>query len=123
MTTIRTKDLEDLLATARPLVVVALSPSWGRSIPGAVGLQFAGLGGDFMDAAQNRLRDKMRHLTGGDPNRPVVAVGWNAEAFEGHNLALRLAALGYRNVYWYRGGTEAWEVAGLPEADLDMQDW
>jgi len=26
-------------------------------------------------------------------------------------------------VYWFRGGREAWEVAGLPEADLAPQDW
>jgi rhodanese-related sulfurtransferase len=32
-------------------------------------------------------------------------------------------ALGYTNVLWYRGGREAWEVAGLPETELVMQDW
>jgi adenylate cyclase len=42
---------------------------------------------------------------------------------EPRNLALRIAALGYTNVYWYRGGREAWEVAGLPEAQVDIQDW
>jgi adenylate cyclase len=31
--------------------------------------------------------------------------------------------LGYPNVYWYRGGREAWEVAGLPETAVNMQDW
>ena len=65
----------------------------------------------------------MQQLTGGDRNVPVVTMGWNAERFQGRNLALRLAALGYTEVYWYRGGTEAWEVAGLPETDLVMQDW
>ena len=37
------------------------------------------------------------------------------------NLALRIAALGYTKVYWYRGGREAWEVAGLPEAAIEAQ--
>jgi hypothetical protein len=27
------------------------------------------------------------------------------------------------NVNWYRGGREAWEVAGLPETEVDVQDW
>jgi hypothetical protein len=49
---------------------------------------------------------------------PVVAVGWNSERFDGRNLALRLVALGYTHVYWYRGGREAWEVAGLPETEI-----
>jgi hypothetical protein len=34
-----------------------------------------------------------------------------------------VSPLGYTNVYWYRGGREAWEVAGLPETDLEVQDW
>lgn len=38
--------------------------------------------------------------------RPIVAVGCNSERFDGYNLALRLVALGYKNVYWYRGGRE-----------------
>jgi adenylate cyclase len=65
----------------------------------------------------------MRELTGSDLNHPIVAVGWNSERFDGRNLALRLAALGYRHVYWYRGGREAWEVNGLRETNLDVQQW
>ena len=48
---------------------------------------------------------------------------FNSERFDGRSLALRLVALGYENVYWCRGGREAWEVAGLPETQLDVQDW
>ena len=97
--------------------------SWNRSIPGAVGLQFAGLGGSFTDEAQDRLRRKMQTLTTGDLRKPIVTVGSNAEHFDGRNLALRLASLGYTNVYWYRGGREAWEANGLPETNLDIQPW
>ena len=93
------------------------------SIPGAVGLKFAGLGGSFTDESQDRLRSKLHGLTGGDLSRPIVAVGWNSERFDGRNLALRLVALGYKRVYWYRAGREAWEVAGLPETEVHPQDW
>ena len=86
-------------------------------------MKFAGLGGGFTDAAQDHLRGKMRELTSGDLDRPIVAVGWNSERFDGRNLALRLVALGYTQVYWYRGGREAWEVNGLPEGELDVQQW
>ena len=65
----------------------------------------------------------MQELTGGERIMPIVTVGFNAERYQGRNLALRLVALGYTEVYWYRGGREAWGVAGLPEADLVMQDW
>ena len=121
--TIRTTDLVPFLARARPLVVDTVLYSWNRSIPGAVGLQFTGLGGSFTDEAQDRLRNKMQELTGGDLRRPIIAVGSNSEHFDGRNLALRLASLGYTRVYWYRGGREAWEVNGLPETNIDVQQW
>jgi adenylate cyclase len=65
----------------------------------------------------------MQELTKGDRATPIVAAGFNSERFDGRNLALRLAALGYTQVYWYRGGREAWEVNGLPETTLYVQEW
>ena len=85
-----------MLEQQKPLVVDAMPLS--KSIQGAVGLMGEGIGGN-------------------------VPVGWNAERYQGRNLALRLVALGYPNVYWYRGGREAWKVAGLPETAVNMQDW
>ena len=98
--TIRTAEVVPFLADARPLVIDTTSNSWGRSIPGATGLKFSGLGGSFTDEAQERLQRKMAELTAGDLQKPIVAVGWNSERFDGRNLALRLVALGYTQVYW-----------------------
>jgi adenylate cyclase len=121
--TLRTTDFVLFLAESRPIIIDTMTYFWGQSIPGAVGLKYSGVGGSFSDAAQGRMGRKLRELTGGDSNRPIVAVGWNSERFDGRNLALRLVALGYPKVYWYRGGREAWEVEGLPETELVMQDW
>ena len=121
-TTIRTDDLVRLLAARNPLVIDSDDHS-SRSIAGAIGLRYVGDGGDLSDVAQERLAAKMRQLTHGDLAAPVVAVGWNAETFDGRNLALRLAALGFSEVYWYRGGREAWEVRALPETKLTVQEW
>ncbi|HTI79098.1 MAG TPA: winged helix-turn-helix domain-containing protein [Acetobacteraceae bacterium] len=124
VTTVRTYELQRLLTEKRLVIIDTLQYSyWGRSVTGAVGLKNAGWGGSLTDAMQNRLRSKMRELTDGDLNQPIVAVGWNSERFDGRNLALRLVALGYTQVYWYRGGREAWEVNGLPETELDVQPW
>jgi adenylate cyclase len=122
-TTIRTADLAKLIDDGKPLVLDALSYFSGRSLPGAVGLPNAGSGGTFDDHGQDSLRRKVQELTGGNLARPIVAVGWNSERFDGRNLALRLVALGYTNVYWYRGGREAWEANGLPETELVATDW
>lgn len=121
--TIRTAELEWLVAERKPIVIDTLLFSWGRSIPGAIGLKNAGWGGSTSDTMQNRLRRKVQHLTKGDLATPIVSVGFNSERFDGHNLALRLAELGYTQVYWYRGGREAWEVAGKPEDVLRPADW
>ena len=120
--TIRTGGLAALLESRRPPVVVMATPGW-RSVPGAVGLAGAGAAGTPSDAVQDRLRRKMAELTGGDLSAPVVALAWNSERFAGRNLALRLVALGYTDVYWYRGGQEAWEVAGLPLGSLRAEAW
>jgi TolB-like protein/DNA-binding winged helix-turn-helix (wHTH) protein/tetratricopeptide (TPR) repeat protein len=119
--TVRTLELAALMEQRKPLVLDT-TPR-GRSISGAVGLSGAGVGGSVFDGFQDRLGRKMQQLTQGDRKVPVVTMGWNAERFQGRNLALRLVALGYTDVYWYRGGREAWEVAGLPETQLDVQDW
>ncbi len=123
VTTIRAADLVRLLADRKPAVVDTLRSFTGQSIPGAIGLRYVGEGGNLSDAAQDHLRSKMLALTNGDLATPVIAVGWSSETFDGSNLALRLAALGYKNVYWYRGGRQDWEVQGLPEANLPVQDW
>jgi adenylate cyclase len=120
-TTVCTDQFEQFLADRKPIVIDPMAYWWGRSIPGAIGLENAGSG--FAGDIQDRLRRKMQELTSGDLNKPIVAMGWNSERFDGRNLALRLIALGYTQVYWYRGGREAWEVNGLPEARVIATDW
>ena len=121
--TIRTGGLPSFLADSKPIVIDTGLYSWGRSIPGAIGLQNAGLGGSYADKMQEQLGREMQELTGGDLSTPIVAVGFNSLRFDGYNLTLRLVALGYRQVYWYRGGREGWEVNGLPETELPLQPW
>jgi len=121
--TIKTAALVPFLAERQPLVIDTANYSWGVSVPGAIGLEDAGLGGSISDGFQNRLGRKMQQLTEGDLAMPIVVVGWNSERFDGRNLVLRLVALGYTQVRWYRGGRESWEVNGLPEGPLVLQDW
>ena len=121
--TIRTDELARMLDSGSG--PIALDPGthyWGRSLPSAVAVSKAGLGGSLDDQIQQRLGRRVTELTSGDLARPVVAIGWNSESFDGYKLALRLVALGCSNVYWYRGGREAWEVAGLPETALTIDD-
>ena len=118
--TIRTPDLAAFMEQHTPLVLD--TGPWVISIPTAVGLSGAGIGGTLSDEYQDRLGRKMQELTGGDRTRPIVAMGFNSERYQGRNVAVRLAALGYTEIHWYRGGREAWEFAGLLENELEMQD-
>ena len=122
-TTIRTAELQRLLDDRKPIAIDTQWHPTGQSIPGAYAFRDAGLGGSMSDAMQDHLQKKMFELTKGDLATPIVAVGWNSESFDGYNLTLRLVAIGFTNVYWYRGGCEAWEVAGLPKTAVDVQDW
>jgi hypothetical protein len=72
---------------------------------------------------QSRLQQVMQDLTHGDLAAPIVVVGWNSLRFDGPNLTLRLVHMGYRNVWWYRGGREAWEVNDLPQAEPIKVSW
>jgi hypothetical protein len=121
--TIRTGLLERFLVERRSIVIDTLLFSWDRSIPGAIGLKNAGWGGSTSDTMQGRLQRKMHELTKGDLSVPIVTLSFNSERFDGRNLALRLAALGYTQIHWYRGGREAWEAKGLPETAVDIQPW
>jgi hypothetical protein len=94
-----------MLEERRP--IVGDTTYWGGSLPGAMALWGAGIAGSISDEYQDRLRQKLPQLTAGNVDTPVVTVGWNAERHQGRNLALRLVALGYTEVYWYRGGREA----------------
>jgi hypothetical protein len=54
--TIRTPELQQLLEEQKPVVVDPLLYSWGRSIPGAIGLQNAGHGEGTAAALPTRCR-------------------------------------------------------------------
>jgi TolB-like protein/DNA-binding winged helix-turn-helix (wHTH) protein len=124
VTTIRTEQLAAMLAHDKPLVIDTMSRTWYRSIPGAVGLDFSGdVHGSFTDETQMRLNRKLHELTAGDMAKPIVAMSFNASRPDGYNLVLRIRHAGYTNIYWYRGGREAWEVAGKPEDVVRPADW
>jgi adenylate cyclase len=124
VTTLSTQQLARMLETEKPLVIDTMGATWYRSVPGAIGLDFYGFAhGTFTDAVQKRLEQKLRALTEGDMAKPIVTMGFNVVSFTGYNLALRIRHAGYTNVYWYRGGREAWEVAGKPEDVVRPADW
>jgi len=102
----------------RPLLFDVLGGEPHASLPGAIWLPGAGRGASFDDAVQTQLARVLRAATQGDPGRAMAFFCQGTKCWLSYNAALRAAALGYREVYWYRGGIEAWLAAGEALAPL-----
>ena len=90
------------------------------TVPGAIQIDFPETG-TFTDEWQTALDTVVAQATHGDKQHPIVTFAWCVQRWQSRNLALRLIALGYTHVYWYRGGWEAWDSHNLPKAPLTSQ--
>lgn len=70
--------------------------------------------GSLNDRMQQRTAQWLGQITGGQQDVPIVVYCSNPMCWLAYNAALRAIAAGYNNVYWYRGGLQAWKMAGLP---------
>jgi PQQ-dependent catabolism-associated CXXCW motif protein len=87
-----------------------------QTIPGAYNIPLAGTGGNFLDYAQGQVFIRLMQLTNARSDYPIVFFCEGARCWESYNAALRAVNMGFSNVYWYRGGIDAWQEAGLPMA-------
>lgn len=106
----------------RPFLIDVLSGPAHRSLPGALWLHNGGLG-DFDAGEEKRFLDAIALATGFDTAREVVFFCSGVRCWLSYNAALRAARAGYTNVYWYRGGIDAWRGAGLPTHITDNFQW
>lgn len=110
----------DMLPAARRPEGLAPGSLWRPSprlgIPGSIWLPEAGRGA-IPPETEAWFRDSLARATGGDLGRPVVFYCL-ADCWMSWNAAKRAAAMGYREVLWYRDGTDGWEAAGLPTETL-----
>ncbi|MBM3521584.1 MAG: hypothetical protein FJX57_01390 [Alphaproteobacteria bacterium] len=121
-----TAGLRRLLASASPPRVIEVSSVTGDripTIPGAVWLDKAGMGGwaatgPGVEAEQ--FRAAMARLVP-DTAAPVVFTCYAVNCWQAYRAAHRAIALGHSGVAWYRGGTQAWISAGLPVAQALLE--
>ena len=93
------------------IVIDVLGSDYG--LPDAFVLQNLGSPGHFNDRTQQQASIWLNNVTGGDASYPIVLYCSDPQCWLSYNGALRVIAAGYNNVYWYRGGIRAWEMAGL----------
>lgn len=114
-----TRELEGMLnGPNRPLLIDVLSDEGHETLAGTIWLGGAGRGENFNDAVQRNLTPLLSRLTVGDKAKPLVFFCAGPQCWLSYNAALRAVAAGYTNVYWYRGGIDAWTDAELPTATI-----
>ncbi|WP_433735754.1 PQQ-dependent catabolism-associated CXXCW motif protein [Pseudomonas putida] len=83
-----------------------------ENLPGSHWLANTG-DGELTPQWQAYFADNLKKLTGGDPMHPLVFY-CRADCWLSWNAVKRAARLGYKSLYWYRDGLDAWQAANLP---------
>lgn len=109
--TIKTDELKEMLAgDIKPVLVDALAGA--AMIDGADGLG-SSIGEQRMFGPDRTMFPKaLEKLTGGDKGKAVVFYCRSSQCWHSYNASLHAIAAGYTNVYWYRGGIDAWIASG-----------
>jgi len=92
----------------RFLMIDAWDDAQHQIIPGAVHIPYAGRPGTFQDDVQRSFYQELGRLTRFNPGYPIVFYCAGSECWESYNATLRAEAMGFSNVFWYRGGMAAW---------------
>ena len=123
--TITTRALHQLIIDSLPPVALidVIGDEGDRTLPGALSLKGAGLIERDETKIKRRLEAALNKITLGDKARVLVFFCRGTECWLSYNAALRAVALGYENVYWYRGGITAWEDANLPTQKAVKAQW
>jgi PQQ-dependent catabolism-associated CXXCW motif protein len=120
---IRTVDLRQLLDQDKSAIVIDVLDSKDRStIPGATWMPGAG-SGEFFSAEKARFAAALEQLTAGDKGRTLVFLCLNPQCWLSYNASLHALEAGYKNVHWFRGGTDAWRGAGYPSRTVKPANW
>ena len=82
------------------------------NLPGSHWLANTG-DGDLTPDWQDYFTRNLQKLTAGDPRQPLVFY-CRSDCWLSWNAVKRAAAMGYKTLYWYRDGLDAWQAANLP---------
>lgn len=107
--------IDALSRPARPADLpreVVWRPSPRHDIPGSMWLPGTGVG-ELTPALQSYFESGLARAAGNSKDKLLVFY-CRTNCWASWNAAKRALTLGYRNVYWYPGGADAWERDGHP---------
>lgn len=85
-----------------------------QTLPGAMPAVWMSQPGSFNDQTQQQISQMLQQGTQGRKDVPMIFYCMSTQCWMSYNAALRAIHAGYTNVLWYRGGIEAWQMAGFP---------
>lgn len=104
--------LEGMNSGMQMVVIDVLGSGYG--LPNAHVAPALSSPGSFSDRTQQQANQWLDQITGANKGMPVVIYCSDPMCWLSYNASLRAVAAGFTNVFWYRGGIQAWEMAGLP---------
>jgi len=110
---VSTKKLAEVIAAGQPFVLIDVLGG-DYSLPDAFIATDLAASGRFDDRIQQKAARWLHQISGGDGETPIVIYCSDPQCWLSYNAVLRAVAAGYTHVYWYRGGIQAWQMAGLP---------
>ena len=121
--TVDTEGLQRLLGqTPAPVLIDVYRRPWvqGRfidtephaNLPGSLWLANTG-DGELEANWQDYFTSHLRKATDGRRDQPLVFY-CRSDCWLSWNAVKRAASMGYKHLYWYRDGVDAWEAANLP---------
>jgi rhodanese-related sulfurtransferase len=118
---ITTKGIVELVQGRQTPFIVLDVLGGPELLPGAMYAVPAHQAGGFSDQTQQEFGGFLQQMTGGNKEIPLILYCQSNQCWMSYNAALRAINLGYKNVLWYRGGIEAWKIAGQPVTTPQQQ--
>ncbi|MFK7754089.1 MAG: rhodanese-like domain-containing protein [Sedimentitalea sp.] len=110
--TIGTADLAGAMQSGQQLLLIDVLGG-NYALPGALTARDMATPGSYNDRTQQQVVQWLGQITRGQRQTPIVIYCSDPNCWLSYNATLRAVAAGYQNVFWYRGGLQAWQMAGL----------
>ncbi len=109
---VSTKKLAEVISAGHPFVLIDVHGG-NYSLRGAFIATRLAEPGSFRDRTQQQATKWLDQISDQAKQTPMVIYCADPQCWKSYNATLRAVAAGYTNVYWYRGGIQAWRMAGL----------
>ena len=110
---VSTEGLANAMASGLEMIIIDVLGG-EYALPGAYMIPEMASAGSYQDRIQQQTGQFLGQVTGQLADYPIILYCSDPQCWLSYNATLRVVAAGYTNVYWYRGGITAWQMAGFP---------